>query len=107
MDESTEQNNCADACFFACLAAGADAVALPRRFGGVDRPGFLKTPGLCEDTRTTVNKKRVSIKDIAELAGVSHPTVSRALRGEGRMSDDTRARILTIAADIGYTPSLI
>ena len=54
-----------------------------------------------------MNKKRVSIKDIAELAGVSHPTVSRALRGEGRMSDETRARILAIAADIGYTPSLI
>jgi DNA-binding LacI/PurR family transcriptional regulator len=55
----------------------------------------------------TVSKKRVSIKDIAELAGVSHPTVSRALRGEGRVSEDTRARILEIADEVGYTPSMI
>lgn len=52
-------------------------------------------------------KKRVSIKDIAELAGVSHPTVSRALRGHGRMSTDTRNRIIAIAKEVGYTPSLV
>ena len=55
----------------------------------------------------TVNQKRISIKDIAEVAGVSHPTVSRALRGQGRMSETTRTRIVAIAQDMGYTPSLI
>ena len=54
-----------------------------------------------------MKKKRVSIKDIAELAGVSHPTVSRALRGQGRMSEETRARILSIAQELDYTPSLV
>ncbi len=54
-----------------------------------------------------VPKKRVSIKDIAIAAGVSHPTVSRALRGEGRMSDETRARIGALAREMGYTPSMI
>lgn len=52
-------------------------------------------------------KKRVSIKDIAEIAGVSHPTVSRALRGEGRMSQATRDKIVAVATELGYTPSLI
>ncbi len=48
--------------------------------------------------------RRVSIKDIAEAAGVSHSTVSRALRGAGRMSDETRRRILELAKEMGYTP---
>ena len=52
-------------------------------------------------------KKRISIKDIAEVAGVSHPTVSRALRGRGRMSDHTRERILDVAKELGYAPSLM
>lgn len=52
-------------------------------------------------------KHRVSIKDIAEVAGVSAPTVSRALQGNGRMSEQTRQQILTVAQQLGYTPSLV
>ncbi len=54
-----------------------------------------------------MSRKRFSIKDIAQLADVSAPTVSRALRGEGRMSEETRARIVQIAQEQGYTPSLV
>ncbi|MEI9995877.1 MAG: LacI family DNA-binding transcriptional regulator [Rhizomicrobium sp.] len=40
--------------------------------------------------------------DIARRAGVSQPTVSRALRGDPTISDITRRRIALIAKDLGY-----
>ncbi|MFD7292939.1 LacI family DNA-binding transcriptional regulator [Streptomyces sp. NPDC059897] len=48
---------------------------------------------------------RVTIADIAQEAGVSKPTVSRALNGHPDVGADTRERIQRIAADLGYAPS--
>lgn len=46
-----------------------------------------------------------TIKDIARRAGVSHSTVSRALRNSSLISTDTAGRIRQIALDLGYQPS--
>ncbi len=51
--------------------------------------------------------KPVSIKDIARAAGVSHPTVSRALANSPLVAPATRERIQRIARELGYTPSAI
>ncbi len=50
-------------------------------------------------------KKKPTIKTIANMAGVSHVTVSRALRGSPVISKATTAKIVQIAKDIGYTPN--
>ena len=49
----------------------------------------------------------VTIKDIARAAGVSHTTVSRALKGNPAISAKTTARIQELAQEMGYTPSAI
>ena len=46
-----------------------------------------------------------TIKDIARIAGVSHPTVSRALNEQPGVGDDTRRRILEIAKQLHYAPN--
>lgn len=48
----------------------------------------------------------VSAEDVARRAGVSVMTVSRALRGIAGVSPKTRDRIVQIAQEIGYQPSL-
>jgi len=50
---------------------------------------------------------RVTIKDIARKAGVSPAAVSKALNGQPDIGEATRARILQISRDMGYTPNLI
>ena len=49
--------------------------------------------------------KRITITDVAEEAGVSMMTVSRAINNKEGISEATRQRILQIAADMGYRPS--
>ncbi|HUK24189.1 MAG TPA: substrate-binding domain-containing protein [Terriglobales bacterium] len=53
-----------------------------------------------------MKKQRRGIHLIAHLADVSIGTVDRALHGRDGINEATRARILKIAQQIGYTPNL-
>ncbi len=46
-----------------------------------------------------------TIYDIAKMAGVSPSTVSRALQDHPRIGTETKARIQTLARNMGYIPS--
>jgi LacI family transcriptional regulator len=50
-------------------------------------------------------KRPISMQQIAEALGVSRATVSNALRGTGRLSEDVAARIRAAAEEMGYVPS--
>lgn len=47
----------------------------------------------------------VGMKEIARIVGVSKTTVHRALTGSGRISEETRKRILEVAVQWDYTPN--
>ncbi|MEM9048577.1 MAG: LacI family DNA-binding transcriptional regulator [Pseudomonadota bacterium] len=46
----------------------------------------------------------VTMRDVAKAAGVSRMTVSRALRKDSPVSDETRQRILQVVRDMNYVP---
>ena len=49
--------------------------------------------------------RRSTVKQIAAELGVSMMTVSRALNGRGRISDETRDRVLAVAQRLKYRPN--
>src|SRR5512133_338860 len=52
-------------------------------------------------------KKRVTIKEVARIAGVSTQTVSRVLNDRPDVSPETRQRIRAIIAQLGYSPNTL
>ncbi len=51
-----------------------------------------------------MDRKRVTLKDIAGALDLSIPTVSMALRGHRDIAADTRSRVKAKAAEMGYKP---
>jgi DNA-binding LacI/PurR family transcriptional regulator len=52
-------------------------------------------------------RRAISISDIAQAAGVSHTTVSRALRDSALISTEVRENIQRLAREMGYTPNAV
>jgi LacI family transcriptional regulator len=48
--------------------------------------------------------RRPTLKDVAELAGVSRSTTSRALTGQGYAAPEVRERVRAAALELGYVP---
>jgi LacI family gluconate utilization system Gnt-I transcriptional repressor len=63
----------------------------------MDRPVIPKS----DDPRAD----RVTLKDVARLAGVSHISVSRVMRNAPNISDALRQKVMQAADTLGYTPN--
>ncbi len=46
-----------------------------------------------------------TLDDVARAAGVSTATVSRCLNKSGKVTEETRARVMKVVTDLGYTPN--
>jgi len=55
----------------------------------------------------TDRKKRITIKDVAQAAGVSTQTVSRVMNKFSYVSEETRQRVETVVEELGYNPSTL
>src|SRR5215210_4030422 len=58
---------------------------------------------VCESAR--MRDRPPTSHDVARAAGVSQPTVSRALRGDPRVAEATRDRVALAARELGYVAS--
>lgn len=54
-----------------------------------------------------MRSKKITISDVAEALGVSKTTVSRAISGKGRISEDTRQKVLAYIEANDYKPNVI
>ena len=54
-----------------------------------------------------MNQRRITIEDVAQAAGVSRQTVSRAINDQRGINPQTRKRVLEVAQRMGYRPSSI
>ncbi len=52
-------------------------------------------------------QKKVTLKQIAELANTSIGTVDRALNNRGRINEETKERILKLAKELNYAPNIM
>ena len=55
----------------------------------------------------SMSRRRVTIDDVADLAGVSYQTVSRVINNRPEVSDTTRERVQKVIDETGYRPSHI
>ena len=52
-----------------------------------------------------ISNSAPTIFDVAKLAGVSRGTVDRVVYGRGRVSDETKQKVVKAIAELGYSPN--
>jgi LacI family transcriptional regulator len=52
-------------------------------------------------------RKKITIRDVAQKAGISYQTVSRVLNGNDNVAEDTRKRVLQAMEELDFVPNKI
>jgi LacI family transcriptional regulator len=70
----------------------------------------MHLPYLCKSLRTISAyhppmQERVTMAVLAKSLGLSESTISRALRGDRRIGEETRSRVARAAKELGYRPN--
>jgi DNA-binding LacI/PurR family transcriptional regulator len=93
------------------MSSTRSALVLQKRF--CKQRGRASQKRFCESRHTpyavdmTRKPGRVGMRDVAAAAEVSVTTVSDALNGKGRLPEQTRDHVRTVARRLGYRPSLV
>lgn len=56
---------------------------------------------------TEAGRRQVTLRDVAQLAGVSVATASKAINGKAEVHPDTRERVLEVARRLSFTPNAL
>ncbi|WP_214957530.1 LacI family DNA-binding transcriptional regulator [Arthrobacter sp. ISL-69] len=72
----------------------------------LETPGETTKPGSTRPSADGGSAKPPTIYDVARVAGVSHQTVSRLLRGYEGIRPQTKARVMDALQELGYRPNL-
>ena len=94
------------------IQAAAYSGRPPSQEGATPDPRAETIPPNIRSDATDGRRRSTSttLRDVAEASGVSVTTASRILNGRATgvpIRDDTRERVLTAAADLGYKPNLL
>lgn len=57
--------------------------------------------------KNNIEERQVTAKDVARLAGVSQPTVSRVFSSINKVTPETREKVLAAVLELGYKPNAI
>jgi len=80
-------------------------IQIALRYTDLHTFAIFRTDNVTAHVRYMPNEARISIKDIARAAGVSHSTVSRSLSDSPLVNPETKARIQQLSHEMGYTPN--
>ncbi|MBO0771216.1 MAG: LacI family DNA-binding transcriptional regulator [Actinobacteria bacterium] len=70
-------------------------------------PADARLPGAEQAADPRPDTRRVTIREVAALAGVSIGTASKALNGQGRLRPETRERVTAAARELGFAPNVL